>query len=319
MSELPVSRIEMPTPFGVGPVNAYLIEATPLTLIDAGLNTSQAQNAFTIGLADAGFPMESIERILVTHGHPDHYGLVGVIQEASGANIYFPEKEIRRVRDPQMFFETGRLLVEAGMPLELLFKMNKRREREGTRFGMDHDQVVPVHHGDKFSFDSFELVAHDMPGHTGGHLIYFEPEKRSLFAGDELLPKTSPNPLLEPKLDEPGERRHSLKEYLASLEKMAALDPTIVYPGHGEPITDPIKLIRTTAEHHVKRKAEVASYLGEEGQTPYQIAEQMFPDKMDYEAFLAVSEVIAHLDLVVEDGDGVLEDRDGVTYYSAPS
>ena len=317
MADLPVTRIETPTPWsGVGPVNAYLIEATPLTIVDTGFKSPQGENTLRLTLAERELFIESIERILVTHGHPDHYGLVATIQEASGAGVYFPEHEIKRVIDPEMLIRTGRLLVEAGMPLEMLFKMNKQRgQQPGPR--VDHDQVVPVRDGDRFPFDDFELIAYDMPGHTGGHVVYLEPGTRTLFAGDQLLPKTSPNPLLEPSLDDPEERRRSLKDYLGSLEKMAAMDLTLVYPGHGDPVTDPGELIRSTIEHHEKRKVEVAGYLNATGQTPFAIAERMFPNKMESEAFLAVSEVVAHLDLVVDDGDAVVEDRDGVTFYAA--
>lgn len=317
---LPVTRIEMPTPYAVGPVNAYLIKAEPLTLVDAGINTPQAQNALMLALAAADVFPESIEQVLVTHAHPDHYGLVHVIQEMSGATVYFPEREIARVRDRQMLFEVGRLLMEAGMPLEMLFKMDQQRAND-PRPKLKHDSVVPLRGGESFEFSvdgsSFALETLHMPGHTGGHVVYLEPESRTLFAGDQLLPGTSPNPLLEPSLDEPGERRRSLKEYLQSLERMAAMELALAYPGHGEPVTAPGDLIAWTIEHHEKRKVGVAGFLGDEGKTPYQIAEEIYPDKMGYEAFLAVSEVVAHLDLVVEDGDAVVEDRDGVTYYRA--
>src|SRR5687767_2948967 len=219
MEALPVRRIEMPTPYAVGPVNAYLIDAEPVTLIDAGINTPQGQNALLLGLASAGLFPQSIERVLITHAHPDHYGLVHVLQELSGATVYFPEREIARVRDRQMLFEVGRLLMEAGMPLELLFKMDQERRKDRSKPRMSHDEVIPVKHGDKFWFKThhgaFELEAHDSPGHTGGHMIYLESQTKTLFAGDQLLPNVSPNPLLEPSLDEPGERRRSLKEYLS--------------------------------------------------------------------------------------------------------
>ncbi len=317
---VPVTRIEMPTPYAVGPVNAYLIEAEPLTLIDAGINTPQAQNALMLALAGAGVFPESIERILVTHAHPDHYGLVHLIQDASGATVYFPAREIARVRDRQMLFEVGRLLMEAGMPLDLLFKMDQQRAND-PRPQLKHDQVVPLTGGETFEFsrggETFLLETHHMPGHTGGHVVYLEPRSRTLFAGDQLLPGTSPNPLLEPSLDEPGERRRSLREYLDSLERMAAMDLSLAYPGHGDAVTDPGELIAWTIEHHSKRKADVAGHLERAGKTPYQIAEEIYPDKMGYEAFLAVSEVVAHLDLVVDDGAAEIETRDGVAYYRA--
>ena len=316
---LPVHRITVPTPYAVGPVNCYLVRSDPITLVDAGINTSQAQNALLLGLEQAGVYPESIERILITHAHPDHYGLVGFLQERSGATVYFPRREIARVRDKQMLFEVGRLLLEAGMPLELLFKMDQQR-KAGPKPGIDHDEVVPIDEGHNFEFVDFTLTTLHMPGHTGGHVVFHEPETGTLFAGDQLLPEVSPNPLLEPSLDEPGERRRSLKEYLASLERMETLRLELAYPGHGDPVTDPNELIRSTIEHHLKRKVQVAGYLSPEPKTVYAIAGEVYPDVSGYDIFLAVSEVVAHLDLVVEDGDAVVETGDdGVVLYRSAS
>jgi glyoxylase-like metal-dependent hydrolase (beta-lactamase superfamily II) len=313
---LDVHRITIPTPYAVGPVNAYLIEGSSLTLVDCGINTDEGREAFLAGLARAGHRPSDIERILITHAHPDHYGLAYLLQDESDATVFFPEREIARVRDRQMLFEVGRLLMEAGMPLELLFKMDQVRKKDPTRPKMKHDEVVLVHDGDRFSFtDGIELVALHMPGHTGGHMVYLDEADRVLFAGDQLLPDVSPNPLLEPSLDEPGERRRSLREYLDSLERMDAMDLALAYPGHGDPVQDPGNLIRWTMEHHLKRKAEVGALLGPEPRTPYEIALEVYPDVSGYDTFLAVSEVIAHLDLVIEDGDGTTEEREGIIRY----
>jgi glyoxylase-like metal-dependent hydrolase (beta-lactamase superfamily II) len=311
----------MPTPYAVGPVNAYLIEADPLTLIDCGINTPQAQNALLLGITAAGFFPQSIERVLITHAHPDHYGLVHVIQELAGATVYFPEREIARVRDRQMLFEVGRLLVGAGMPLDLLFKMDQQRKKQ-PRTSLRHDEVVLVRDRDRFAFkgdEEFDLVARLMPGHTGGHVVYIEEKTGTLFAGDQLLPEVTPNPLLEPSIDEPGERRRSLKEYLASLNAMADMGLSLVYPGHGNPVQEPSDLIASTIAHHGKRKVIVADLLDAEGKTPYEIATELYPKVSDYDSFLAVSEVVAHLDLVVEDGLAETFEREGITYYRATS
>jgi glyoxylase-like metal-dependent hydrolase (beta-lactamase superfamily II) len=311
----------MPTPYAVGPVNAYLLKAEPLTLIDCGINTPHSQNAMLLGLAGADVFPEAIEQIIITHAHPDHYGLVGFIQERSGATVYFPEREIARVRDRQMLFEVGRLLLEAGMPLDYLFKMDQQR-RKDPRPGIDHDQVVPINEGFTFEFSApdrdFTLETLHMPGHTGGHVVFHEPESHSLFAGDQLLPDVSPNPLLEPSLDEPGERRRSLKEYLGSLERMGGMGLELAYPGHGGLIEDPPELIASTIEHHLKRKAQVAALMGPDGKTPYDLAKEVYPNVSGYDIFLAVSEVVAHLDLVVDDGDAVIDDVEGISHYRAP-
>jgi hypothetical protein len=96
---------------------------------------------------------------------------------------------------------------------------------------------------------------------------------------------------------------------------MAEMDLALVYPGHGDPVTAPHELITSTIEHHLKRKASLAARLGSEAKTPYELAQEIYPRVTGYDTFLSVSEVVAHLDLVVEDGDAVVEERDGVTYY----
>lgn len=93
------------------------------------------------------------------------------------------------------------------------------------------------------------------------------------------------------------------------------MDISLAYPGHGAPVRGPQKLIESTIEHHLKRKAAVAQRLGPSGKTPYDIAQEVYPHVTGYDSFLAVSEIVAHLDLVVHDGNAVVEERDGVTYY----
>jgi glyoxylase-like metal-dependent hydrolase (beta-lactamase superfamily II) len=311
-----IERIVMPTPYAVGPVNAYLLPGPPVTLVDCGIDTPEAKDALVAAFDAMEQRIDDVERILVTHAHPDHYGLVGLVQERSGATIYFPRREIARVRDKQMLFEVGRLLLEAGMPLDLLFRMDQQR-RKGPRARVS-DEVVPIDEGDRFDFeDGLSLLTLHMPGHTGGHVVFLDEASGVLFAGDQLLPDVSPNPLLEPSLDEPGERRRSLKEYLGSLERMRSLALTLAYPGHGDPIADPGALIDWTIEHHLKRKVEIANHLTAEPQSPYDLARELYPNVREYDIFLAVSEVIAHLDLVVEDGSAVVEERDGVAVYRA--
>ena len=321
IERLPVHRIEMPTPYGIGPVNAYLIEAEPLTFIDSGIGTPEARAALEEGIAGPGFALKDIVQILVTHAHPDHFGNVHLIEERSGATIYLPKLEMDRVRDrSELFTAMGRLLVEAGVPVEQLLRMDEARKKS-PRARLDDEALTPLVDGDTFPLAiqgaTVELIALHMPGHSGGHMVFHEPRTGTLFAGDQLLPDVSPNPLLEPSLDEPGERRRSLKEYLHSLERMAALGVRLVYPGHGAPITDPGSVIERTIEHHHKRKALVAAHLGSDGKSPYQLATEFYPNVEGYDIFLSVSEVVAHLDLVVDDGDAVVEDRSGVTYYRA--
>jgi glyoxylase-like metal-dependent hydrolase (beta-lactamase superfamily II) len=123
--------------------------------------------------------------------------------------------------------------------------------------------------------------------------------------------------LLEPSLEDHTERRRSLVDYLETLERFRKMDPVIAYPGHGDPITDVVGLIDSTIAQHMERKEEVAALLTTRGQSPYELAQKLFPDVRGYDVFLSVSEVVAHLDLVSDEGGAVIEGRDGITYYSA--
>ena len=315
MSSWQVHRIVVPTPYGVGPVNAYLIEGSPLTLIDAGFQTEESKERFIAQLADAGHEPTDIERVLITHGHPDHYGLVPWLQEM-GIPVHFPGRELERMTGKGMRLHFGRLLLQMGMPVDLLIAMDERRQKD-PRPWLDIPSLEEVHDGDVFAFEGFKLEAHHLPGHSGGHFVYLDPDTRVLFAGDQMLPHVSPNPLLEPSLEDHTARRRSLVEYLETLQTLKDFDPSIAYPGHGDPIEDAVGWIDSTIAHHMDRKDEIARMLGDRGRTPYELAQELYPDVKDYDVFLSVSEVVAHLDLVVDEGGAVIEERDGVAYYRA--
>lgn len=314
---VPVETLSLPTPYPVGPVNAYVIVAEPITMVDAGVNTVDAENALKLGFAAKGMFVESVERILVTHGHPDHYGLVPLIKEISNAEAFMGADEYARITDSRVPWEMSRLLQEAGFPQELFEQMGERdrqwrRVHQVTQLG-----CKPVQVGEVFEFHDFALTAISLPGHTGGHLGYFEPESGTLFAGDTLLPHISPNPLLEPEGEPPSQRRRSLKQYLESLDRLEQLDIRTVYPGHGPPITTPAENIRYMREHHMRRLDVVFGFLDDRGRSAYDISRQLYPNARSYDHFLAVSEVIAHLDVLVEQeraGRGLRDD--GVEYFT---
>lgn len=313
---LPVEILSLPTPYPVGPVNAYLIAAEPMTMIDAGVNTVDAENALKLGFAAKGLFIESVERILITHGHPDHYGLVPVIRHASNAVAYMGDEEFTRLTDARIPMEIGRLLLEAGFPDQLLLEMGARARRMERVHQVAQLDCLPVKEGDVFEFRDFRLEAITLPGHTGGHFGYLERSTHTLFAGDTLLSHISPNPLLEPEGEPPSRRRPSLKQYLESLDRLEALDLALVFPGHGPPITDPTSTIRYMREHHVRRLDVIHGCLNHEGKNAYEVSKELYPNAREYDQFLAVSEVIAHLDVLVEHSRAQIRTADdGVEFF----
>ena len=82
-----IHRLPIPTPFRVGLVNCYLIDDDPLTLVDVGPNWGSALVALDDAVRGAGRRLEDLERIVITHQHADHVGLVRIVADRSGAEV----------------------------------------------------------------------------------------------------------------------------------------------------------------------------------------------------------------------------------------
>src|SRR5437588_7955980 len=106
-------RVVVPTPFKVGPANVYVFTDGPVTLIDCGPNTSAAENALRLGLAEHGLHLEQIARIIVTHAHPDHYGLAPRIRAISGCDVRVGEFDLPKIAGTAGMAATGPPRAEA--------------------------------------------------------------------------------------------------------------------------------------------------------------------------------------------------------------
>ena len=307
-------RIVVPTPYAVGPANVYVFRADPITLFDCGPNTPATENALMLGLARIGIHPEQIGRVIISHGHPDHFGLAPRLQAISRATVYAGERDIPKMTGDSMLMATGRLLLQAGMPMEELVDMGERERKLGP-VRVRVPGIVPLHDGDRVAFDGFDLSVLHLPGHTAGHICLLHTASGTLFSGDTLLLNITPNPLLEPDPEDPTERRRSLIEYIETLDRLFGLPLTRVFPGHGQPIEDPHGLIRRMRRHHRERSEAVAGLLDGDGKTGWTLANELFPSLEGFDNFLAVSEIVAHVDVLVEQGRAEVQSRDGVTYY----
>jgi glyoxylase-like metal-dependent hydrolase (beta-lactamase superfamily II) len=124
-------RIVVPTPYRVGPANVYVLNDGPLTLFDCGPNTPATMNALRLGLAKLGLAIEQVARVVISHGHPDHYGLAPAIQLAAGARVFVGEHDLPKINERRTMFETGALLMEAGIPMDVLVDMGDRDRKMG--------------------------------------------------------------------------------------------------------------------------------------------------------------------------------------------
>jgi glyoxylase-like metal-dependent hydrolase (beta-lactamase superfamily II) len=157
--------------------------------------------------------------------------------------------------------------------------------------------------GDRIDLGEFTLEVVGTPGHCDDHIVFWERDLRLIFSGDHLLPDISPVPLLN--IPPPGvARRPSLIEFMRSLTKAEGLAADATYPAHGDVIFDHRKLIGSYRLHHERRKLQIARRLGGRVLSPYELGAEIFPRHFrdPRQSFLVISEVVGHLDLLVEDG-----------------
>jgi glyoxylase-like metal-dependent hydrolase (beta-lactamase superfamily II) len=313
--ELPIKRIPLPTPFPVGDVNAYLITADPVTIIDPGLCYRPAEESLDRSLKELGVGLRDIKRIVITHGHPDHYGLAGKLQRETGAQVLVRDREVEKLELPPHYIENMRKAMHTtGITREALALDGLYRGEVSFTHPIEK---INAYTGDcRLGFDGFELRLLHTPGHSGGHTSLFWEDKGVLFSGDLLLPEITAITLIEYDPRMQNLRGRSLAAMLKSMALVEDINPSLCLPGHGDPVSDPAGLARSRIEFHKKRLDEICSIVPagrEKAATPYSLSRLYYPNVRGFDIFLAVIEVVSHLDYLADekrieeylDGSGV--------------
>jgi glyoxylase-like metal-dependent hydrolase (beta-lactamase superfamily II) len=316
-----IHRIPIPTPFAVGRVNVYLIEDEPLTLVDAGPNSATSFDELTSGLAALGHALEDIELVILSHQHIDHLGLVSLVAQRSGADVAaidvavpFVENYSQEAQKEDEFARS--VMVRNGIPEDVVSALSAVSQAFRA-WGARADVTRVLHDGDEMRFRDRTLHVHHRPGHSPSDTIFHDRERRSLLAGDHLLGHISSNPLITRQRDGSSERPQALVTYLRSLEATRETDVELVLPGHGDPISDHRKLIDERFALHRRRAEKIHRLIAERSRTAYEIAQALWGNGALTQAYLTLSEVLGHVDLLTNAGRVREVDRRGTAVFEA--
>jgi glyoxylase-like metal-dependent hydrolase (beta-lactamase superfamily II) len=171
---------------------------------------------------------------------------------------------------------------------------------------------------DEFIGNGFHLKVIHTPGHSSGSCCLYECERKVLFTGDHIIKHITPNPLVEIKRHQLRDQNYqSLKAYMMSLDKVKNLDPHFTFPAHGEHIKDLSDVIASYEVHHQQRLDQVWNALKKDPQPLFDLIDDVFTNVPEKDVFLALSEVVVHLEILVNEGKAKMTDPGPPALYQA--
>jgi glyoxylase-like metal-dependent hydrolase (beta-lactamase superfamily II) len=268
-------------------------------LVDAGWNTDDAFAALSTGLHQLGSDISEVQGVLVTHIHPDHYGLAGRIREASGAWIALHPADAALLHDrydepTDLLQRVGTMLRRMGAPAEELASLQNASMPVLPLVGSVKPDLL-VEDGDKPEVPGWDLAAIWTPGHSPGHLCFWEDRNALMLSGDHVLPRITPNIPFHPQAG-----ADPLGDYLRSLQKLEAYDADEVLPAHEHRFVGLSQRLAELRAHHEARFAEVIAAIDDGSTSAWDIASRMGWSRPwnRIEGFMrraAVGEALAHL------------------------
>jgi glyoxylase-like metal-dependent hydrolase (beta-lactamase superfamily II) len=293
----------VPVPIPMNSLRYVLVYvfATPqgAYLIDAGWNTDEAFDALGAGLEQAGFGMADVRGVMVTHIHPDHYGLAGRIRDASDAWVSLHPAdaaliESRYIEPDELLKMVSRSLTRAGASKQDI-EMFGAASMPVREFVQATYPDVLLEDGDKPDVPGWNLRAIHTPGHSPGHLCFYLADQRLMLSGDHVLPRITPNISYHPQSGP-----DPLGEFLDSLDKVAREDVELVLPAHEHRFVGLRGRVDALKAHHHQRFEEAIASIRDGDNTAYGIAARMSWsrswDRIDgFMRRAAVGEALAHL------------------------
>ena len=295
-----IFQVQVPVPFPLKTVNCYLARNDSVwTMIDTGLQYAPAREVWAHAFQTLQIEPRAIQKILLTHAHPDHYGLAGYFQEITGAPVFVLDREIASAalewqREGAHMDMIADYFKSHGLPPNIEDSVH---ERQMQVLAMVQPQPVlsPLTEGEVVEIGGKKYSVVWTPGHADGHVVFHSAEGLA-FVGDHVLMKITPNIALWPRL-----HPNPLKLYLEALNKVEQLYITRALPGHRAIIQDLPGRVAELRAHHAARLNECVN--AARNCTAYQVCLEIFPHlKSVDELRMALVETLSHLEYLVAEG-----------------
>ena len=299
-----IVQLRVPVPFSLRWVNSYLLkDKAGYTMIDPGLHTEAAVLFWHRAKQELGFEWSSIKRIIITHQHPDHYGLAGYMQQLTKAPVYISScanAYTEKLWGSQTSFhmEMRSLLFSHGVDESLIDGIIDNLAWFNQRV-QPRPEVTYISPSDAVEIDGYNWRLIEVQGHANGQLMLYDEARLLMLCGDQVLPNITPHVGVVP-----GEIGEPLEQFLKSLASIKAIPVNMVYPGHREPFEHWEKRIEEIIEHHQRRLQSIVDYVSEQKQiNAFQCCNWLFGNHLHeqpQQLRFAMTEVIAHLEYLVQ-------------------
>jgi glyoxylase-like metal-dependent hydrolase (beta-lactamase superfamily II) len=311
-----IYQLRLPLPFALNHVNVYLLRGTKgWTVVDTGINWEQGRDIWQLAFDELAFSFADIEQVILTHVHPDHFGLAGWLYESAqkvGHTIPIrtsprEDEQLTVIWRERMEIRFGDWLRENGMPDEMAAGVHNSM---GDTHAMTLPHPPPVEHihaGAEIQLGNRNFQIIHAPGHSDGQVIFYDEVDKLLLSGDHVLMKITPNI---------GLWKHSkgnpLGEFMASLAELRDLEVRVALPGHRRLIENWSGRIDELIGHHEDRLGICLEGITEGNRTPFQVAEHIFDISRfsPHEWRFAIAETLAHLEYLRQKGEIIRVDGD---------
>ncbi len=314
--------LRMPLPFALDHINLWVLDEGPSwTLVDSGLHSEETkglwQRLFTGALA--GKP---VGRLLVTHHHPDHFGLAGWLAEETGAPVWMGEIEftfgswLYHLPDATYSPKLRAHYIRQGLTVETASKLSSHGNLYRGRCGAPPPKVETLELGGTIEAGGRRWTVVPGHGHVEGHACLFAENDGIFIAGDQLLPKISPNVSVHAWND----KADPLTAFIETQERLdrTLTDAILILPSHGRPFFGGSTRARALVEHHRERLDRAEEACRDRPLSAYETIPALFKRQLDdHQLFFALGESLAHLNHLAVLGRVTPEEEAGVLRFRA--